>query len=258
MTKIAMTGGGGRIGKYLQKEGVVPLVCDITNPLQIVDSVSTEKPDIIVHLAARSDVDYCERKENHQEVIDVNLKGTYNLLSAAEKFGAKVVMLSSDHVFKGNEVFKWSPYKETDTPNPVNFYGQTKLADEALQNAFSNFKVVRTSYLFDQDRLAKLVNTSQPSFILRSFMYIPHFVSNLMQYLERWDEMPSILHISGSRTVSWYKFMGEYLGDIDIKHHDKEIYSTSSAPRPLRGGLKTIYPNLLPAYDYRDGFEAMK
>jgi hypothetical protein len=52
--------------------------------------------------------------------------------------------------------------------------------------------------------------------------------------------------------------MGEYLGDVNIKHHDREIYSTKNAPRPHRAGLSTKYPNLLPAYDYRDGFEAMK
>src|SRR6185369_12652133 len=137
-----------------------------------------------------------------------NLKGTYNVLHASESLGVKVVMLSSDHVFNGKEVFKWSPYKETDTPNPVNFYGKSKLAAEALQEAFAYYKIIRTSYLFDEERLARKIYESQPSFILRSFMYLPHFVSNLMEYLNRWDEMPSILHISGSRTISWYKLMG--------------------------------------------------
>jgi len=256
MTKIAMTGGGGRVGKYLQEEGVIPLVCNVTSPEQILDSMSTEKPDIVVHLAALSDVDYCEI--NQQDAINVNLKGTYNVLYAAESLGVKVVMLSTDHVFRGKEVFKWSPYGELDTPNPVNFYGKSKLAAEALQEAFAYYNIIRTSYLFDEERLARKIEESQPSFILRSFMYLPHFVSNLMEYLHRWDEMPSILHISGGLTVSWYKFMGEYLGNVDIKHHDKEIYSTKNAPRPYRAGLTTKYTNLLPSYNYRDGFEAMK
>lgn len=258
MTKIVMTGGGGRVGKYLQKEGVIPLVCDVTKPQEVNDSVSKERPDFIIHLAALSDINYCQQPENQQEVIDVNLRGTFNVLASAEMYNANVVMISSDHIFNGNEVFKWSPYKENDKPNPVNFYGQSKLAAEALQKTFPEMKIVRTSYLFDEERLTRKTDESQPSFIMRSFMYLPHFASNLIEYINRWEEMLPILHISGSRTVSWYKFMGEYLGDVNIKHHDREIYSTQNAPRPYRAGLSTKYPNLLPAYDYRDGFEAMK
>lgn len=189
MTKIMITGANGRIGRHLVKQGVSPFIADMTSPFEINDTMSKEKPDIVVHLAAKSNIDWCEKPENKQVVIDTNFRGTCHLLFAAEQQKAKVVMLSSDHVFSGREWF--TPYHEKRKPNPVNFYGTSKLAAENLMEAFPDFKVIRTSYLFDKERLEGMAGQSYPSFIYRSFMYLPHFISNLMQYL---SEL-SLIHI---------------------------------------------------------------
>lgn len=262
MTKIYMTGATGKIGKELRDYGVFPLSGDVTNQDEIVDMVLREKPEVIVHLAALSDVDHCERKENQEKVIDVNLRGTYNVLVAAEQVGAKVVMLSTDHVFDGGKGFlhKKGPYKETDNPNPLNFYAQSKYAAEALQESFSNFYVVRTSYLFDWERLGmnnkdEIISLYHyPNFIYRSFMYLPQFVSSLFMYLGHLDEMPKLFHISGSQTVSWFEFMSHLIPNLKPRKYE---LGYNYAPRPKRGGLKTKYKNLLPSYSYMDGIEQM-
>lgn len=251
--KIYMTGGSGFVGRELAGWGVDSLVCDITKPEQVYDTLSSAKPDIIIHLAAISNVDYCEKFENEQKVIDVNLRGTYNLLDAAGKCDAKVVMLSSDHIFDG----RWGwlrGYREDSTPNPINFYGYSKLAAEGLIETFSNFKIVRTSYLFNRERLVGKELESQPTFIHRSFMYLPHFCSQLMQHVTSFDDMPTITHITGNKIVSWYKFMSEF---EDVSPRDVNIKDEFKlAPRPHYGGLKTKY-KFFQSISYKQGIEAM-
>ena len=252
MTKIYMTGGNGRIGKYMTKWVDGNLECDVTKPETIDDALSKNKPDIILHLAARSSVDWCEKPENEKEAIAVNVWGTFNVLSAAEKIGAKVVMLSSDHVFSGgNRWWRRGAYDEDARTFPINFYGQTKLAAEALLQAFDNFKVVRTSYLFDWDRLQDKIGKPQPTFIRRSFMYLPHFCSDLYLYLQNYDKMPKVLHLSGSKTVSWYEFMSSF---TVVQPKDKE--DKTMTKRPLRAGLKTKY-KLFPPTSYHVGIKEM-
>jgi len=245
-----MTGVNGRIGKKLAEQGVKPLYCDVRDLEMVDNTVSEVMPNIIVHLAGKTNVDYCEKKENEEDVIRTNFLGVDNVASVAEKYGATFVLLSSDHVFSGKRWLPWHTYNEKSSPLPVNFYGLTKLAAEGLRKLYPNFKIVRTSYLFDKERLDATLGQSYPSFIHRSFMYFPHFISNFMLYLNQIDKMPDILHITGSETVSWYKLMGEYLGDTDILHHDKDI--STEAPRPHRAGLTTRYPDLLPQYSYKD------
>lgn len=251
MTKIMMTGGNGFVGKELQQRGIEPLLCDVTNIKEVHDAISSNKPDIIIHLAAISGVDFCENKQNEYAVINTNLRGTHNVLEAAQDYGAKVVMLSSDHVFDG----KWGwlrGYREDSTPKPTNFYGLSKFAAEALTEKFPDFKVIRTSYLFNRERLKGKEFLSQPTFIRRSFMYLPHFCSRLIQYADSFDKMPPITHITGSKIVSWYKFMSEF---EDVSPRDVEPDGTFS-PRPHYGGLKTKY-KFFPPVSYEQGIVEM-
>lgn len=251
--KIYMTGANGFVGKELQRwGGIESLFCDITNPEEVHDALSANKPDIIIHLAAISDVDYCENRDNEQKVIDTNLHGTWNILEAARDYNAKVVMLSSDHVFDG----KWGwlrGYREDSTPKPANFYGLSKLSAEALTETFPDFKIIRTSYLFNRERLKDKEFQSQPTFIHRSFMYLPHFARTLMQYLESFDKMPTITHISGSKSVSWYEFMSTF---EDVSPRDVEPDDTLLSPRPHYGGLKTKYKFFRPV-SYEQGIVEM-
>lgn len=249
--KISMTGANGFVGKELQQWGIEPLVCDVTKPEQVHDVISANKPDIIIHLAAISDVNFCEDKQNEYTVISTNLIGTNNVLEAAQDYGAKVVMLSSDHVFDG----KWGwlrGYREDSTPKPANFYGLSKLAAEALTKTFPDFKIVRTSYLFNRERLKGKEFESQPTFIHRSFMYLPHFARTLMQYIGIFDAVPTITHITGSKSVSWYEFMSTF---EDVSPRDVEPDYTFS-PRPHYGGLKTKYKFFHPV-SYEQGIVEM-
>lgn len=279
--KIAVTGYKGRVGSLLLEQGCSPLVCDVTNYDEVEMAVRQAKPDLVVHLASISDVDYCE--QHLDEALKVNFGGTKIVAEATRKHQCGMVLLSSDHVFGGRS----GPYKEVKFvknflglyDSPVNYYGETKLAAEALQQVNPHMKIVRTSYLFDENRL-KLANwitdlgflgldhtkgVEYPTFISRSFMYFPHFITSFVLYLNRFYEMPNLLHISGIDIVSWYDFMlavaGTFEVDKNLIHPRRKELNTSKAfaPRPHRGGLKVGLSRKLglPQYSYIDGLKEM-
>lgn len=264
--KIAVTGHKGRVGRHLlRRDNVVPLECDITNSLEIERAIKYTKPDIVVHLAEKSDVDYCEKKENEGTAILSNVRGTCYIAEAVERYGCGMVLLSSDHVFNGKKW--WGRYKENDKLNPVNYYGITKVAAEAFSGIYDHFKIVRASYLFDSDRMGThkaFLPAAYPSFIKRSFLYIPHFVNLLYEYCQRFDEQPNILHLSGSRTVSWQQFMRDFAlmcnYDADNIVPSKEELKDNFAPRGRNLGLDISLSRKLgfvDEYSYLDGLREM-
>lgn len=266
MTNIVCTGGHGRVGKLLAPYGIRDLGCDVTNPLEVQRSIKYFKPEIIVHLASRSDVNWCEQKENADEAIAVNFVGAMNVVTAAEQVGCSVVLLSSDHVFSGKKW--WGKYKEGDEREPLNLYGMTKVSAEGLQGAYDNLKIVRTSYLFDYSRVEYDLSRIKsnpiycPSFIKRSFMYAPQFVQNLCDYLYRFQDMPKILHISGSEIVSWHGFMSMVANKYGLDM-SRVIARTKPdnghAPRGHRLGLDvSLSAKLqLTQFNYLDGINQM-
>lgn len=261
MKTIGVTGHRGRLGSYLtsQFQQFVPLDCNVTLPERVKECMRSVRPDAVLHLASKSNVDWCEKMENANEVSRTNLRGTFNVCSAADSMDVPVVLMSSDHVFSG----KWGRYKETDGLFPVNQYGRSKMSAEALQSAFGNLNVVRTSYFFDRERLKSQESEHYPTFIKRTFIHIHHLSSLLIQYLAFVEEMPKILHLSGSKMASWYDLMkkaNKELGwgkKISPRWFDSE---SPLAPRPRKGGLNTSLSKKLgfPQYSYLDGIELMK
>src|SRR5512138_640620 len=94
---------------------------DITRPRETREKLSSHQPHIIVNCAAYTDVDGSE--SNPELAFAVNSQGVRNLAMAALATGAKLVHLSTDYVFDGASR---SPYRETDSPRPLNAYGRSK------------------------------------------------------------------------------------------------------------------------------------
>lgn len=258
--KIGITGATGVIGKELLKQypNSFPLVGDVTHPQEIEMAVRSEKPDVIVHLAFLSDVDYCEKNENFYQVKSVNVNGTFNIAEIASRYCKGMLFLSSDHVFDG----LWGNYREANKPHPKNMYGMTKMTCEAFSEVYPTMKTVRTSYLVTPERSYSHYNAllrdvqQYPTFMYRSFMRLDNFVSSLCFYLDHFDNMPDMLHISGSRTVSWYDYMLFFanLSGVDqykVQPRTREISGSGVAPRPHRGGLNVNLSKKLgfPQYD---------
>ena len=263
MKNIFVTGDKGRIGKLIVARGVRPLICDITSLSSIHSNIVSNHPDLIIHLASISDVNYCE---NHQdEALRINFKGSTNLFSIARREGnIPVVWISSDHIFDG----KRGKYKEDEkVSSPINYYGTVKFAIESASLAFPNVKTIRTSYIFDVSRLKNqfLPPYEYPTFLSRSFMYSQHFVETLGNYISNFDEMPNILNISGSKIVNWYEFALACADTFRVSKHDihprrKELNQEGLAPRPYKAGLDVGLSKKLglPQFSYLDGIRQMK
>ena len=101
--------------------------------------IQKTKPDVIINTSAISSVDYCEWHKDIAKKVNVDSVG--ELQKICTKNGIKLVHLSSDSVFDGT---KTEPYVETDTPNPINYYGETKLLGEKIVLENPNNLVVRS------------------------------------------------------------------------------------------------------------------
>ena len=107
--------------------------------------MNLEKPDVVVHAAAMTQVDECEKNPELCEKINVN--GTAQLLVDAETYSSHFIYISTDFVFEGTQ----SEYSEEDDLNPVNFYGFTKMQAEAItQTSEIPWAIVRTSLVYGQ------------------------------------------------------------------------------------------------------------
>jgi dTDP-4-dehydrorhamnose reductase len=251
MKTIGVTGANGYIGTALVKAGAVPIFADVTNALEVEREIIAKKPDAILHLASKSDPDWCEKEENKKTLSLLSVHGTHNVFRQAAECGIPCVLMSTAQIWKGG--FWEKPHKENDkiTP-PVNQYGLSKLAAEAVVSDifFGNGgKIIRSSFVFDTERLKpKLgslkagVTLQEPVFIKRSFIHLTDIVNSLIQYCERINEMPDILHLAGKDTVSYYDFMWDvakkFMLDTNlVKPRRKE--EGGHAPRPGNGGLDT-------------------
>ena len=147
---VLVTGGDGQVGRALRP--LLPTAryaprdeLDVTDRARASDAIAGV--DVVVHLAAMTDVDRCEREPRLAE--EVNGAGSRNVAAAARAAGARVIGVSTDYVFDGTTP---GEYTEADRPRPLSVYGRTKLAGEvALLEAGDN-TVIRTSWVYCDGR----------------------------------------------------------------------------------------------------------
>jgi dTDP-4-dehydrorhamnose reductase len=143
IVKILVSGASGMLGQQLVRlasrthqvwgtylnhqagiSGCQMIRLDLTDAHQCQSELKSIKPEVIIHAAAMTDVDGCEREQDKARCINVD--GTGHLAKAAEEIGARFVYISTDYVFDGEKGY----YREEDAPAPINFYGLTKLLGE--------------------------------------------------------------------------------------------------------------------------------
>jgi dTDP-4-dehydrorhamnose reductase len=120
---------------------------DVADYEAVLMLVAEFAPEVVLHAAAYTDVDGCERDPDR--AYRVNALGTQNVALASARVGADLVAVSTDYVFDGT---KGEPYLEFDEPNPLSVYGRSKLAGERLALALQpRTYVVRASWVFSRD-----------------------------------------------------------------------------------------------------------
>lgn len=172
VTKILVTGASGLLGSKLVDLALIrgydvysayndhfpslgkPVKLNVTEISEVEKVVNSIKPDVIVHTAALTDVDKCE--VDRDLAMKVNFEGTVNIAKAAKK-NSFFIYVSTDYIFRGDKGF----YSEDDSPDPVNFYGYTKLkGEEAVIEISGDFCIARTSVLYGSKPARGKVNFS--------------------------------------------------------------------------------------------------
>ena len=153
MTWILL-GSSGQLGKSLQQvlteQGMQFHCCshadvEITNIDSVRDAVSSVNPSVVVNLAAWTNVDSAESK--YSEAFSVNAFGAENVAKVAAERGLPLIHISTDYVFDG---LRTTPYRTTDSTNPLSVYGKSKNQGEILvRQAHPNGSwIVRTAWLY--------------------------------------------------------------------------------------------------------------
>jgi len=226
--KIAVIGANGQLGSDVvaafrsRGDEVVPLAhSDIE--LSDIDSVSAclqgLRPHVVVNTAAMHHVENCEREP--EKAFAVNGLGTRNLALAARDFDATLMHVSTDYVFDGT---KGSPYEETDAPNPLNVYGNTKLSGEYfVRCTLEKHFVLRTSAIYGRnpcrakgglnfiELMLKLARERDEVRVVDSEFITPTSTAELareMVALSRVD-CYGLYHATAEGCCSWHEFARE-------------------------------------------------
>ena len=153
MKRVLITGANGQLGLALQgaaKDFDLDLIfmdkssLDITNDEAIKEVFAIQSFDVCINSAAYTDVDGAET--NKALAYAINATAVETLAKVCKQHGCWLIHISTDYVFDGT---LGRPYKPSDTPNPLNVYGASKLAGEqALEAIGDNYSIVRTSWLY--------------------------------------------------------------------------------------------------------------
>ncbi len=241
--------------------GYAPL--DVTQPDEVENLFQDFTPNVVINCAALSDVAECE--ENRNEAWAVNARAVKTLARSCRDTGARLVQVSSDFVFDG----KRGPYREDARPNPVNYYGRTKLAGEnaVREVGLSNWAIVRTVLLYGTgenlsrsnvvlwmiDELSK----GRPLHIVDDQYRTPTYVDDLATGIERLVhfEKTGIYHISGREFLTVYELactVADVFGfDASDIHPVSSDHFEDAVERPPKTGFIILKAETELDYDPR-------
>ena len=140
ITLIATSKGENRVS---EKNGYTYFDLDITNKNAVTQLIASEKPQVVFNTAAMTNVDLCEEKKEACDNLNVN--AVQYLSVACQQIDAHLIHISTDFIFDGED----GPYKEEDKPNPLSYYGLSKLKSENIvKESACNWTILRTIIVF--------------------------------------------------------------------------------------------------------------
>ncbi|TSC93647.1 MAG: dTDP-4-dehydrorhamnose reductase [Candidatus Berkelbacteria bacterium Athens1014_28] len=255
--KILIAGANGQLGTTLQKvfAGDELILTDsdnldITDKLAVENFVDEKKPDLIINAAAYTAVDKAEvEKELAQKI---NVDGAKNLALAAKKIGALIIHISTDFVFDGK---KGTPYVETDQPNPLSIYGETKYQSElAVSKNADKFYIFRTSWLFSEfgknfvKTMIKLGREKDQIKVVNDQIGSPTYAFDLAETMKKIIELQpkfGLYHFSNSGSCSWFDFAKKIIELSDggakvLPQTSSEFAAGRSEPTAIRPAYSVL------------------
>lgn len=270
MQKVLITGVNGFVGSYLAEQlvqkgysimgtakGESRLTLNTGNftykPLDFTDNnevdnvLATYSPDVVIHCGAMSKPDECEL--NREKAYLVNVFGTKKLLSAAANLKAHFVHLSTDFVFSG----KGDVYKEEDSGDPVNYYGQTKLQAEAEVISYPfDWTVVRTVLVYGhpkagrQNILTNVANALHEGKELniyndqfRTPTYVEDLVRGIVSIVER--RATGVYHLSGEDILTPYQMARAVADYLNLNKELIKLVTAETFEQPALRPPRTVF-----------------
>jgi len=225
--KILVSGGNGRFAKILKKNNkVLNLIFLSKKNLNILHTKSIEKaiikykPTSILHCAALSRP-MSEHYTNIEKSINLNIIGTANMVKACEKYGVKLIYLSTGYVYactRGN-------YKESDPVKPFNNYGFSKLGGECAVQMYKNSLILRVT-MTEKPFIHKKGYTN----LYSNYM----FHEDMVKILPKLINMTGIINVGG-KSQSVYNF-----GKLHNKKIIRSICSDKNLPLKQTMNLKKL------------------
>jgi dTDP-4-dehydrorhamnose reductase len=207
---------------------------DITDAAATASLVMGSGASVVVNCAAYTAVDDAE---THPDIaFRVNRDGARNVAEGAARAKAAVVYLSTDYVFDGT---KNGAYLESDAPNPLSVYGESKLAGElVVQRTLAEHFVVRTAWLFGLHgksfprTVLRMARSGQSLRVIDDQMGCPTYTEHLCAAIARIIERPlyGTYHAAGSGRCTWYQLAREVLRAVG---HETEVTPIPTADYPL-------------------------
>lgn len=246
--KIVVTGASGLLGhevvricttyddEVIQTDVMPEMRClDITDMDSITGVLETERPHWLINCAAYANVDGCE--EHEDTAFTLNTHGPEKLACACERYGTKLLHISSDYVFDGE---KTGPYTEEDTANPISVYGRSKLAgEEAIQQSSCDFIIVRPQWLFGPhgknfvSTILTIAREKGTVSVVNDQYGSPTYSKDLAKAIRLLIEHDArgIFHVCNRGKASWYELAKRA---IEVAELDADVIpvSTREFPRP--------------------------
>ncbi|NOS74941.1 MAG: dTDP-4-dehydrorhamnose reductase [Methyloglobulus sp.] len=259
--KILLTGATGQVGWELARTllpvGEVIEVdrsqADLADTSSLRAIIQQYQPDVIVNPAAYTAVDKAESEQALAFLINAEAPGV--MAEEAKKIGALLVHYSTDYVFDGT---KSTPYVEDDATNPINVYGQSKLAGEqAIQSTEGDYLILRTSWVYASRgnnflktilRLAaereelKIVadQIGSPTWARLIAETTAHIVRQAMFERQSSSFDPNVYHLTSSGDTSWHGFAQKIVdsvreqGKMELKNRAILPIPTTDYPLPAK------------------------
>lgn len=274
MRKIAITGPDGLIGSRITELlkndfTFIPLLqseFDITDKYQVEQRLNAIDFDLLLHLAAYTNVDGAEQTKDL--TAKVNIEGTKSLFNVVINKNKKFIYISTDFVFDGEK----PPYDEKSTPHPISYYGETKYQGEKILN--NQAMIIRLSYpyraYFDLKKdfvrsIRSHLEQGNNLQMVTDSLITPTFIDDIcygLKYLIN-NYSPEIYHLVGSNSLSPYdagltiaKLFG--LNETLIQPVTYDVYFRNKAKRPKLSEIKSKKNNFYPMRSFVQGLTQIK
>ena len=221
--KVLVTGSRGMLGSDLvdvlgMKHSVIGVdidEIDITDRQAVQDRMAAWSPDVLINVAAFTDVDGSEKEQ--ELAFRVNSGGVENLALVCRAMGIHLIQLSTDYVFDGK---KQGAYGEADRPNPLGVYGKSKWEGERkARRALPEVCIVRTAWLYGmggRNFVRAILDQAERKTVLRVVhdqKGSPTSTRDLARALQAVAEkrLVGIYHVTNQGFCTWFEFAGKIL-----------------------------------------------